>query len=118
MANNTSGHTKKYKLFFMVLNYIKEEQIALGQIEARKIYGKLNNAEIHIHQATPLLKIREYGSQDRPYSLPPTTILPARGKYSWMSIANRAMSERGWVYWTRSEYLLVQNGERSISIVM
>ena len=30
----------------MVLNYIKE-QIALGQIEARKIYGKLNNADMH-----------------------------------------------------------------------
>ncbi len=30
----------------MVPNYIKE-QIALGQIEARKIYGKLNNADMH-----------------------------------------------------------------------
>ena len=30
----------------MVLNYIME-QIALGQIEARKIYGKLNNADMH-----------------------------------------------------------------------
>ena len=31
----------------MVLNYVKE-QIALNQIEARKIYGKLNNADMHI----------------------------------------------------------------------
>jgi len=30
----------------MVLNYIKE-QIVLGQIEARKIYGKLNTADMH-----------------------------------------------------------------------
>jgi hypothetical protein len=30
----------------MVLNYIKE-QIALGQIEARKICGKLNTADMH-----------------------------------------------------------------------
>ena len=30
----------------MVINYAKE-QIALGQIEARTIYGKLNNADLH-----------------------------------------------------------------------
>jgi len=46
MANSDSGHTKKCKHFLMVLNYIKE-QIALGQIEARKIYGKLNTADMH-----------------------------------------------------------------------
>ena len=46
MANNDFGYTKKSKHFLMVLNYIKE-QIALGQIEARKIYGKLNNADMH-----------------------------------------------------------------------
>jgi hypothetical protein len=46
MANNDSGYTKKCKHFLMVLNYIKE-QIALGQIEARKIYGKLNTADMH-----------------------------------------------------------------------
>ena len=46
MANNDSGFTKKCKHFLMVLNYIKE-QIALGQIEAQKIYGKLNNADMH-----------------------------------------------------------------------
>jgi hypothetical protein len=45
MANNDSGYTKKCKHFLMVLNYIKE-QIALGQIEARKIYGKLHNADM------------------------------------------------------------------------
>jgi hypothetical protein len=46
MANNDSGYTKKCKHFLMVLNYIKE-QISLGQIEARKIYGKLNTADMH-----------------------------------------------------------------------
>jgi hypothetical protein len=46
MANSNSGYTKKCKHFLMVLNYIKE-QIALGQIEARKIYGKLNTADMH-----------------------------------------------------------------------
>jgi hypothetical protein len=46
MANSDSGYTKKCKYFLMVLNYIKE-QIALGQIEARKIYGKLNMADMH-----------------------------------------------------------------------
>ena len=30
----------------MVVNYV-EEQIALGPIQARKIYGKLNNADLH-----------------------------------------------------------------------
>jgi hypothetical protein len=47
MANSDSGYTKKCKHFLMLLNYIKEEQIALGQIEARKIYGKLNMADMH-----------------------------------------------------------------------
>ena len=46
MANNDSGYAKKCKHFLMVLNYVKE-QISLGQIEARKIYGKLNNADLH-----------------------------------------------------------------------
>jgi hypothetical protein len=46
MANNDSAYTKKWKHFLMVLNYIKE-QIVLGQIEARKIFGKLNTADMH-----------------------------------------------------------------------
>ena len=46
MANNNSGYTKKCKHFLMVLNNINE-QIVLGQIEARKIYGKLNTADLH-----------------------------------------------------------------------
>ena len=45
MANNDSGYTNN-KHFLMVLNYIKE-QISLEQIEARKIYGKLNTADMH-----------------------------------------------------------------------
>ena len=46
MANNDSGYAKKCKHFLMVINYVKE-QVALGQIEARKIFGKLNNADLH-----------------------------------------------------------------------
>jgi hypothetical protein len=30
----------------MVVSYVKE-QIALDKIQARKIYGKLNNADLH-----------------------------------------------------------------------
>ena len=55
MANNDSGYTKKCKHFLMVLNYIKE-QIALGQFEAHKIYGKLNHADMH----TKPLRSSEY----------------------------------------------------------
>jgi hypothetical protein len=47
MAINDSGYTKKCKHFLMVLiNYIKK-QIVLGHIEARKIFGKLNTADMH-----------------------------------------------------------------------
>jgi hypothetical protein len=46
MANNNFGYTKNCKHFLMVLNYIKEP-ISLEQIEARKIYGKLNTADMH-----------------------------------------------------------------------
>ena len=56
MASNDSGYTKKCKHFLMVLNYIKE-QIVLGQIEARKIYGKLNTADMH---AIPVGRFRTH----------------------------------------------------------
>ena len=46
MSNNDTGYAKKCKHFLMVINYVKE-QIDLGQIEARKIYGKLNTADMH-----------------------------------------------------------------------
>eukprot|EP01036_Dinobryon_divergens_P061855 gene61855-biopygen30420 len=46
MANNDSGYAKKCKHFLMVLNDVKE-QISLGQIEALKIFVKLNNADLH-----------------------------------------------------------------------
>ena len=46
LANTETSYAKKCKHFFMVLNYIKE-QISLGQIDAHKIYGKLNNADLH-----------------------------------------------------------------------
>ena len=45
-SNNDTGYAKKCKHFLMVINYVKE-QIDLGQIEARKIYGKLNTADMH-----------------------------------------------------------------------
>ena len=79
----------------MVLNYIKEEQIAFGQIEARKIYVKLNNAEMHIHEATPLLKIREYGSQN-PRTTGPTLfhlLLSCRRKV-FMDVNSQPSNER------------------------
>jgi hypothetical protein len=46
LANTETSYAKKCKHFLMVLNYIKE-QISLGQIQARKIDGKLNNADLH-----------------------------------------------------------------------
>ena len=46
ITNEDSAHAKKCKHFLMVVNYVKE-QITLGQIQARKIYGKLNNADLH-----------------------------------------------------------------------
>ena len=46
MANNDTSYAKKCKHFLMVVNYVKE-QIATGQIEARKIFGKLNSADFH-----------------------------------------------------------------------
>ena len=54
MSNNDTAYAKKYKHFLMVINYVKE-QIALGQIEARKIYGKLNNATKHLRSSLLLL---------------------------------------------------------------
>ena len=46
MASNDTSYAKKCKHFLMVVNYVKE-QIATGQIEAQKIFGKLNNADLH-----------------------------------------------------------------------
>jgi hypothetical protein len=46
MANNDTSYAKKCKHFLMVVNYVKE-QIATGQIKARKNFGKLNNADLH-----------------------------------------------------------------------
>jgi hypothetical protein len=46
MANNDTSYAKKCKHFLMVVNNVKE-QIATGQMEARKIFGKLNNADLH-----------------------------------------------------------------------
>jgi hypothetical protein len=56
MTNNKLGYTKKCKHFLMVLNYIKE-QIVLGQIEARKIYGKQNTADMHTNKPLRSFKI-------------------------------------------------------------
>ena len=44
MSNNeTTAYAKKCKHFLMVINYVKEQIALVGQIEARKIYWKLNN---------------------------------------------------------------------------
>jgi hypothetical protein len=76
MTNNDSGYAKKCKHFLMVLNYVKE-QISLGQIEARKIFGKLNNADLHTkplrsssfpHMANKIL------GQPTPISIPPPLV--------------------------------------------
>ena len=46
MANSDSGYTKKCKFPHGAQLY-QGTEIALGQIEARKIYGKLNTADMH-----------------------------------------------------------------------
>jgi hypothetical protein len=82
MANNDFGYTKKSKHFLMVLNYIKE-QIALGQIEARNL--REIEQRRYAHQATPILRLYAYGSQDpRPTCLHIYDIhnpYPTDGKY-------------------------------------
>ena len=61
LANTETSYAKKCKHFLMVLNYIKE-QISLGQIEAHKIYGKLNNADLH----TKPLRSSAFSQDPRP----------------------------------------------------
>ena len=79
MANNDSGYTKKCKHFLMVLNYIKE-QIASGQIEARKIYGKLNNADMH----TKPLRSSDFAKMA--HKIDPWPAGPTTRYYSYFSI--------------------------------
>jgi hypothetical protein len=84
----------------MVLNYIKE-QIALGQIEARKIYGKLNNADMHIKplrssdfakMANKILGQPDLQLVTTPTSLP---ILPAENKsVSDLGVDSQPSNER------------------------
>ena len=61
----------------MVLNYVKE-QISTGQIEARKIFGKLNNADLHTKplrsSAFPTMAHRILGQPS--LSLPKSTTPP------------------------------------------
>jgi hypothetical protein len=85
MANNDSGYTKKCKHFLMVLNYIKE-QIALGQIEARKIYGKLNNADIH----TKPLRSSDFAHMAHKILGQPAAIPPSSHTPSTLPVANRS----------------------------
>ena len=78
MVNNDTAYTKKCKHFMMVVNYVKE-QIALGQIEARKIYGKLNNADLHTKPLrSPAFKImanKILGNLSSPTPPDPSTII-------------------------------------------
>ena len=83
MANNDSGYTKKCKHFLMVLNYIKE-QIALGQIEARKIYGKLNNADMH----TKPLRSSDFAHMAHKILGQPAAIPPSAHTTSTLPVAN------------------------------
>ena len=101
MANNDSGYTKKCKHFLMVLNYIKE-QIALGQIEARKIYGKLNNADMHTKplRSSDFSKMANkilVGQPDLQLidTLPSPPILPAENKsVSDLGVESQPSNER------------------------
>jgi hypothetical protein len=100
MANNDSGYTKKCKHLLMVLNYIKE-QIALGQIEERKIYEKLNNADMHtkllrssyfMHMAH---KILGQPASTTTTSTTPTTTLPTENmSLSDMDVESQPNNER------------------------
>jgi hypothetical protein len=44
--NEESAYLKKCKHFIMVVNYVRE-QLELGLIQALKIKGELNNADLH-----------------------------------------------------------------------
>ena len=67
----------------MVLNYIKE-QIALGQIEARKIYGKLNNADMH----TKPLRSSDFAHMAHKILGQPAAIPPSSHTTSTLPVAN------------------------------
>ena len=88
MANNDSGYTKKCKHFLMVLNYIKE-QIALGQIEARKIYGKLNNADMH----TKPLRSLDFAHMAYKILGQPAAITSAAHATSTLPVENMSVSD-------------------------
>eukprot|EP01035_Chromulina_nebulosa_P069617 gene69617-biopygen45560 len=103
MANNDSGYAKKCKHFLMVINYVKE-QVSLGQIEARKIFGKLNNADLHTkplrsssfqHMAHKILGQPAPIAIITPSTLvdeipdPPTEIVPTTG----MDVTGQPVSE-------------------------
>ncbi len=83
LANTETSYAKKCKHFLMVLNFIKE-QISLGQIEAHKIYGKLNNADLH---TKPLRSSAFRTMAHQILGQPPTsTLYPNTGR---KSIAHR-----------------------------
>ena len=86
MASNDSGYTKKCKHFLMVLNYIIE-QIALGQIEARKIYGKLNNADLH----TKPLRSSDFAHIAHKILGQPAAVTPYAHATSTLSVENMSV---------------------------
>ena len=112
MANNDSVYTKKCKHLLMVLNYIKE-QIALGQIEARKIYGKLNNADMHtkplrssefMHMAHKILG--QPASTSTTFTTPTSTLPTETMSVSDMDVESQPNNERKRLgYQTRPVYL-------------
>ena len=82
----------------MVLNYIKE-QISLGQIEAHKIYGKLNNADLHtkpLRSSAFRTMAHKILGQPPPIEtpLPPTQSSAEKVSYTDMDTSCQPLSER------------------------
>jgi hypothetical protein len=99
LANTETIYAKKCKHFLMVLNYIKE-QISLGQIEAHKIYGKLNNADLHtkpLRSSAFRTMAHKILGQPPPIIetlLPPTQSSAEKVSYTDMDISCQPLSER------------------------
>ena len=83
-----TSYAKKCKHFLMVLNYIKE-QISLSQIEARKIYGKVNNVDLHtkpLRSSAFRTMTHKILGQPPPVEIPLSISYPTNGR---KSIAHR-----------------------------
>ena len=98
LANTATSYAKKCKHFLMVLNYIKE-QISLGQIEAHKISGKLNNADLHtkpLRSSAFRTMAHKILGQLPPTEtpLPPTQSSAEKVSYTDMDTSCQPLSER------------------------